>query len=237
MMRRLVTLMTAGALGAVVLIYLNPVSSGGLRLGWLAALGLSWAGLLFLAWRRGRVRCLLVILPVLIVAPLLLPARELNQDDLESRYLKELSGFDGSPYHWGGEDRRGIDCSGLPRRALRNALISYGLLHADGRALRLALEQWWHDSSAKALGEGYRDWTHSLGRTGTVKAMDYAGLEAGDLAVTKGGAHVLCYLGDGRWIQADPGLGKVATLDGRKDANYWFESKVSLHRWQVLMKP
>lgn len=236
-MRRLVTLMTAGALGAAVLIYLNPVSSGVLRLGWLAAVGLTWAGLLFLAWKRVWVRCLLVILPVLIASSFLLPARELNQDELESRYLKELSAFDSAPYHWGGEDRRGIDCSGLPRRALRNALISYGLDHADGRSLRFALEQWWYDSSALALGEGYRGWTQSLGRKGTVKEMDYAGLQAGDLAVTQGGAHVLCYLGEGRWIQADPGLGKVVVLDERKDENFWFGSKVSLHRWTVLMKP
>ena len=64
--------------------------------------------------------------------------------------------------------------------------------------------------------------------------MDYANLSPGDLAVTDNGVHVMVYLGDGKWIQADPGIGAVATLDGRTADNGWFHVPVTTHRWRVL---
>jgi len=35
-------------------------------------------------------------------------------------------------------------------------------------------------------------------------------------------------------MQADPGIGSVATLAGREDQNYWLETLVTTHRWQLL---
>ncbi len=237
MMRRLVILMTVGAVLATALILINPVSSGMLRLALVGAIGVVWLGVLILVWPSKGVRLGWAMLPGLVALPFLLPGRKMDEMELRQRYVEALTGFEGSPYHWGGEARRGIDCSGLPRRSLRQALIAYGTGHADGGALRMALEHWWYDASAKALSEGYRGYTVSLGRKGTVKEMDYTGLKPGDLAVTQGGAHVLVYVGGNRWIQADPGLEKVATLDGRRDENHWFGAKVTLHRWGVLADP
>jgi len=39
---------------------------------------------------------------------------------------------------------------------------------------------------------------------------------------------------EGKWIQADPGIGHVATLDGRTADNLWFQSPVTIHRWSFL---
>ncbi len=72
---------------------------------------------------------------------------------------------------------------------------------------------------------------------GKITDMNYSGLLPGDLAVTTCGTHLLVFLGEDQWIQADPGLGAVAILDGRKDLNSWFQIPVTLHRWRVLMKP
>ena len=127
-----------------------------------------------------------------------------------------------------------MDFRGLPRRALRDALLAYGAQHFNGRAFRGYVEQWWFDASAKALGDGYRDYTSPVGITGTIQKMAYRDLAPGDLAVTTSGVHVLAYVGDGRWIQADPGTGAVVTLDGRTGANRWFLTPVTIHRWQIL---
>jgi hypothetical protein len=64
--------------------------------------------------------------------------------------------------------------------------------------------------------------------------MSYAGLVPGDLAVTTSGIHILAYAGDEQWIQADPGIGAVATLSGRTADNRWFDTPVTTHRWQLF---
>ncbi len=165
---------------------------------------------------------------------LALPGRDLDVGELRRDYVRRLANFEGTRYFWGGENSMGIDCSGLPRRTFRDALLSYGIRNANGRALRAWLEHRWFDASARALGEEYRDYTVALGVEGTIFEMDCGSLQAGDLAVTESGIHMLVYAGDGRWIQADPGIGEVVTLHSRTDENAWFRSKVTVHRWRLL---
>ncbi|MCH6258616.1 hypothetical protein MLD52_18795 [Puniceicoccaceae bacterium K14] len=100
--------------------------------------------------------------------------------------------------------------------------------------MRFYVEQWWFDSSAKALGEGYRDFTVPIGLVGTIREMNFEKLNPGDLAITASGIHVLVYLGESNWIQADPKIGRVVTLNGRIDANDWLDVPVKIYRWKIL---
>jgi hypothetical protein len=237
MLRRLILICTIFALLDIVVVSLNPINSTALKLILLAGVGVAWAGLLALSWKRRPARNILILLALLPVLAVSLPGREIDPARLRDIYVRKMTGYAGTPYFWGGESARGIDCSGLPRRALRDALLTYGLRHVNGRAFRAFAEQWWFDAGAKALGEGYRGYTVSLGVEGTIRGMDYGPLAPGDLAVTSNGIHVLVYAGDGRWIQADPGIGSVVTLDGLKDQNSWFNTRVSMHRWKLLSAP
>lgn len=143
MMRRLVALVTVGAVLATALILINPVSSGMLRLALVGAIAVVWLGVLILVWPSKGGRLAWAMLPFLGALPFLLPGRKVDQAELRRYYVEALSGFEGAPYHWGGEAHRGIDCSGLPRRSLRQGLIIYGMRHGDGGALRTALDHWW----------------------------------------------------------------------------------------------
>lgn len=237
MWRRLILIGTLGALAGIFVIPLNPVNSKILKLAFLGCIVGAWGGLTLLAWKRRPLRLVALILPLLAALPFILPADVIDAEELRQDYVRRMSEFEGTEYYWGGESSRGIDCSGLPRRALRDALLAYGFRHFNGRSFRGYVEQWWFDASAKALGEGYRNYTNPIGTAGTIREMDYDALVPGDLAVTASGVHILAYAGDGRWIQADPGIGAVATLDGRKDDNGWFRTPVTTHRWTLCTEP
>lgn len=222
---------------AVVLLaftLLDPINSMLWRMVFVGAMGGVWLGLLLLLWKWKAGRIVLLLLPISAVVVLALPGKPRDPAGLRSDYVARMKNYEGTRYLWGGENWRGIDCSGLPRRALREAMWSRGWEQADGELLRMAIGQWWFDASAKALSEDYRGGTRSLGGKGTIRSLDLTALEPGDLPITAGGVHVMIYVGDERWIQAEPSIGRVVTLDGKSKTSDWFDVPVTTHRWRVL---
>lgn len=160
-----------------------PYHDGVLRFGLPMGLVAAWASLVLLA-RAGIARWVLFALPVLVAIPFCLPGKAYDASALRTAYVLEMKQLKGTRYLWGGEGRKGIDCSGLPRRALRNALLDDGWRRLNGRAFRDWAEQWWYDTSAKALSGGYRGFTRPVGVTGQLRDLDFTCLDPGDLAVT-----------------------------------------------------
>ena len=143
-----------------------------------------------------------------------------------------LSNYIGVRYLWGGENSLGIDCSGLPRKSYRKALFTYGIAHLNSEALRLSLSHWWYDSSALAMSESYRNYLSPLHQKGTINNLEIENLQRGDLAITVDGVHVIVYLKDHLWIQADPFNEAVIITDSKKESNSWFDDEVRIYRWQ-----
>ena len=223
----------AGLTGLIVLAA-RPYHDGALRYGLPLSLLATWSAGLAFVWHGKSARIILLALPVLAVIPFCLPAKQIDPAKLRDRYVATMRGLEGTPYVWGGESHRGIDCSGLPRRALRDALLENGLQQANGAAFREWARQWWFDTSAKALGENYRDFTRPTGVSGKLRDLDFSKLVHGDLAITADGRHVMIYLGNGEWIQADPGPFKVSIGKPATDPNPWFDTMVNIQRWTIL---
>lgn len=152
----------AGLAGFVVWPFHDGVQRYGLILSFTAA----WtAGLWFLR-RRKVLRIVVLALPVLMAAPFCLPGKPIDARKLRERYVATLGEGEGALYLWGGEGHHATDCSGLPRRALRDALWAEGWENRNGAVFREWARQWWFDTSAKALGENYRGFTWPLGIAG-----------------------------------------------------------------------
>lgn len=212
----------------------DPINDTINRLAMLSGLFGLWLLALIGFWKWPLARWVFIGVAMLVVLACILPG-SVNSEELRQTYLSRLRSYDGVRYYWGGESKRGIDCSGLPRRAMQEALLWEGVTHADGKSVRMAINQWWYDTSARAFGAGYRDQTVPLGIKGKISELSKEGLLPGDLAVTSKGIHLISYFGDGYWIQADPSQHRVAIQHGKRDENPWFtRSVVTLHRWALL---
>jgi hypothetical protein len=213
-----------------------PFRFGALRLTMLAGTALFWAGAVGFAWRRPLLRAAALLPALLVAAVALLPGRPADPERLRAAYLAALRGYSGTPYVWGGETHIGIDCSGLVRGGMIEACLKEGVATANPGLLRAAASLWWHDCSAKALGEEYRGETRRLLDARSLNELDYARLSPGDVAVTAAGVHTLAYLGDRTWIQADPGAYRVVSVRApAKDG--WFVQGVRILRWSRLATP
>ena len=214
---------------------LQPVSLGIMRAGGVAVTVALWVGALLWWWPRKGVRAALLGGALLPLALLLGPGRPADEEALRAAYLEQLRSFEGVRYHWGGESRLGIDCSGLVRHGLIRATLWQGVTTLNPALVRDAAELWWFDASAKALGEQYKGFTAEIGQVDNLNQTPPDLLMPGDVAVTRSGVHTMAYLGDGVWIEADPGELRVLVLRA-PSPNPWMSVPMRLVRWSRWAK-
>jgi len=191
------------------------------------------AGWLVRCWPAPKLKWTSLVIIFVPLAFLILPGRNIDTERVRKTYTKSLQSFVGTRYVWGGENQLGIDCSGLVRRGLINALMKEGVFTLNPRAVRAGLFVWWNDASARAMRDQYLEMTDSLCAAMSLNRFDHSQLRPGDLAVTADGVHVMAYLGDERWVEADPAFAKVVVL--RKGENdQWLQTDIELLRWRWL---
>jgi|HubBroStandDraft_6_1064221.scaffolds.fasta_scaffold486053_2 hypothetical protein len=212
---------------------LYPINSLPTRIGTLVLFAALWSGSLYFSRRRKPVVYALISITVLMILFFILPGRNPDSEQLRSKYIACLAKYEGTRYIWGGENCMGIDCSGLVRSGLIVADYKLGIATANPKLMREATSMWWHDCSAKALGEEYRHVTTFLFSSPSINQIDLSRILPGDIAVTADGIHTLAYLGDKTWIEADPDLKKVIKVRVPSDST-WFQQEVRILRWTEL---
>lgn len=221
----------------LLILILWPVAFRTTRAAELILILFLWCDGLFIWWSRRIVRSAFLSSGILAVVMFSLPGRESSSVELRAQFIRELRGLEGTRYVWGGENRLGIDCSGLARRAFINSLWKEGFRSFNCRLCRSALSVWWQDASAQALAVESHGQTVRIQNVDSLRSETPAWLKAGDLAITDDGIHVLVYLGDGKWIEADPDVGRVISLPTSNQAdesNIWLSVPMTIVRWRLL---
>jgi cell wall-associated NlpC family hydrolase len=215
-----------------------PIRFGALRAVIVAlALGV-WIGIFALLLKQNAARQVFTVLSAGAVLLFLLPGQNGNAHALRERYVSTLHSLVNTPYVWGGETRRGLDCSGLLRYALWQANWNEGVRTGNPKLLREAAALWWNDASARELGETYRGRLEIVGEAESLNRANYQILQPGDIAVTSpDGVHCLAYVGNKTWIEADPSalVGDKVIAVQTPVQNAWFTRRVKLLRWKQLM--
>jgi cell wall-associated NlpC family hydrolase len=184
-------------------------------------------------WKYRLLRWAVPGVTVAVGVFLMLPGRSASQEALREKYVGCLKRYEGVHYVWGGENAIGIDCSGLIRRGLMDALFLEGVRSFNPGLVRESIKLWWNDTTARVLGEGAGS-TVAVMAAPQINVLDHTKLRAGDLAVTTSGIHVLAYLGDQTWIEADPGAERVILAKAPSQDNPWLSSPVNIVRWKLL---
>lgn len=216
-----------------VLIALFPISNRMTRIIEIGAFSLTFLALLILAWPKKALRiCILIPLLAGFLFLLLPTTQSLPFTELKHSYLSHLKRYESVNYVWGGENFLGMDCSGLVRRAMVDALLDTGFRAFNPRLVRDGIRLWWTDATAQGLGDGTD--TEPI-QTTPAPLPTLTHLQPGDLIVSADGIHVLAYLGDDKWIDADPSAGKVRILPTSE--NPWLVEPVRIVRWKWLAEP
>lgn len=210
-----------------------PVSNTILRLATVVCFVLLAAGLVVFNWQHRRLTFAVALVAVAGLAFLFLPGRKAPMIALQQQYLGSLRRYEGVRYVWGGENRFGIDCSGLVRRGLVNALMAESFRTLNPGLLRQGLFLWWNDCSARALGDEHLHLTTTVVDSDSINQIDPARIQPGDFAVTTDGIHVVAFLGGKEWIEADPDARSVLCLS-TPSTNSWFDTPVKVMRWTLL---
>ncbi len=221
---------------ATIVLMLFPVSYWASRACLTVSTVILWLWGVVLLRRRRKMALPFFIAGVIAFGWLFMPGRPGDPAVLRQSYVQCLKQYEGTRYVWGGENRFGIDCSGLVRRGFINANIRTGIQTLNPLLVRKAFSLWWHDCSAKALRDEYRSCTARFNQAQSINDIPPESVLPGDLAITSDGSHVLAYLSGKTWIEADPNEMKVITVEIPSD-NMWFNTPVHLVRWSQLLEP
>jgi hypothetical protein len=214
-----------------VIMVIFPIGTGLIRLGVVLDFVLLLSSGLYLFWRNNYLRLCFLLIGIIILLVIIIPGHNDNSKQLQNEYVHSLLEYENVRYVWGGENKIGIDCSGLVREGFIDANLKLGAKTLNPKLLRRAFFIWWYDCSADALGDSYRKMTILILKAQSMDELDYNNIELGDMIVAEKGFHIFAYIGDNTWIEANPDKGKTVKVSATEKAKAWKGIPIKLIRW------
>lgn len=211
-----------------------PVSIGFIRLSIILGFILLWSSGIYLFWRNVYLRVLFLLIAIVVLTIIIIPGKKANSKQLQNEYVNSLLAYENVRYIWGGENKIGIDCSGLVREGFINANLKIGVKTLNPRLIRRAFFIWWYDCSAEALGNNYRQMTTLVLKSREMDELDYNNIIPGDIIVAETGFHTFAYIGNNTWIEANPDKGKTVRITSDEKAKEWADIPIRVVRWSEL---
>ncbi|MDQ2086787.1 NlpC/P60 family protein [Herbivorax sp. ANBcel31] len=188
-------------------------------------------------WQFKVYKGFLIFLALATVFMLFFDGKSVERDIVRNEYVEALKRYEGTEYLWGGESIRGIDCSGLVRRGLIDAYVKLGAKNFSPQYIRKAVYLWVNDFSTRVMEDGYEDLFVSIISVEGLNQFDHSMIREGDIMVTENGLHTMAYIGNDKWIQADPMHEKVIIEKAPSDSNNWYEEPAIILSWSNLAMP
>lgn len=196
-------------------VVINNLVRGGLVLGaLLAAAALAYITFIFNRIRRPAIGVTAILATTIAIAPI-----RTSHADLQSASLQEAMGYLNAPYVWGGESHLGIDCSGLPRAALRQATLRLFFENRDPALLRVFAFNWLIDVPAKGMLAGRGN--DVVASAKSILELPTEARVTGNLVATADGTHVMMVVDERHVIEADPAIGHVVKLEISDKSSPW----------------
>jgi energy-coupling factor transporter transmembrane protein EcfT len=193
-----------------------------------------WLVVLLLFWEIKIFKEIFFIVSALFIFLLFPNGKKIDKSILQQQYTESLKKYEGVKYVWGGENRYGIDCSGLVRKGLIDAFGNLGVANFCPIYFKKALHIWFNDCTAKDLKNGYKGLTKEISVHRNLIHLDYKKIQSGDFMVTENGVHTMVYIGNNLWIEADPVKQKVIIINSSDTNFYWFNLPAKIMRWHDL---
>jgi len=212
-----------------------PVGAASIRTAEIVLAGALLAESIGLGWRYPWLRWTLLAVCGIAGFFLAMPGRQrFDRMELRQATVEALKRYDGVRYFRGGENRLGMDCAGLVRRGVIDALFIDGLRHANPVLVRRALALWWQSGGLRELLGGAGGKAERLYEVKTMAGMDDSRLHPGDFAIALNGAWAGSFLGNHTWLYASAEAGKVVQANPCAARSTAAQTPATVLRWRHL---
>lgn len=202
---------------------LQPIRTTAVRICILEAYFLSYLIFLFWVWKKSLFRYLSISLLFISILALVLTTKDKAPNRIY--FIEALKAYKDTVYVWGGENKSGIDCSGLIRMSMRDAYIKENLW---GNAFLI----WFFDVAARDFKNKYTKILINYGQYNSIRKIPDNELIPGSIVVTANGIHTFAYLGDHLWVQASPNDNKV-TIKNSEENDPYFNDQILIYKFKT----